>query len=494
MRSAQVIQLLLLVPSLAWGQTTDISGTWRGQANGPGGQSVPLMLTLRAEGGKLTGAFTGPPPDTAKPIVDGAINGDHLTFRVLGGGDPTEAPREFRFDATVSGGRMRGTVSNPRGMQIEFALEKDTSTGAAPEGGQPLHVGAAPGSPAAGVATPPVLTGPDPAPQPAVEAILGALDDHEVVALGSIAHGTLDMDHLVLDLLRDPRLPGKVQDIAVECGNALYQPLLDRYIAGGAVSLADVRQVWRNTSQPMECPFSLFYNALFPLVRRINQLLPAGSRLRVLACDPPIDWSRVHRPEDLHGLMGRDESIASVIENEVLARHRKALMLFGINHIRHGVGAVGIYESRFPGVTLVVAEHHGFGEGTPFARYNDTLEQRMSRWPVPSMISLRGTWLNDLPAGYFDPEDAVGTLHGYPGVDAYVYLGPRDLLLMEPAPAASVLDTAYIAELRRRAASSDGLGGPADPATIVRREMDASVFLQDTVPGVTPVRTMQRHP
>ncbi len=349
MRSAQVIQLLLLVPSLAWGQTTDISGTWRGQANGPGGQSVPLMLTLRAEGGKLTGAFTGPPPDTAKPIVDGAINGDHLTFRVLGGGDPTEAPREFRFDATVSGGRMRGTVSNPRGMQIEFALEKDTSTGAAPEGGQPLHVGAAPGSPAAGVATPPVLTGPDPAPQPAVEAILGALDDHEVVALGSIAHGTLDMDHLVLDLLRDPRLPGKVQDIAVECGNALYQPLLDRYIAGGAVSLADVRQVWRNTSQPMECPFSLFYDALFPLVRRINQLLPAGSRLRVLACDPPIDWSRVHRPEDLHGLMGRDESIASVIENEVLARHRKALMLFGINHIRHGVGAVGIYEVTVPG-------------------------------------------------------------------------------------------------------------------------------------------------
>lgn len=89
-------------------------------------------------------------------------------------------------------------------------------------------------------------------------------------------------------------------------------------------------------------------------------------------------------------------------------------------------------------------------------------------------------------------EDVAGTLHGHRGVDAYVYLGPRDLLLMEPMTAASVLDTTYIAELRRR--NFGRVGEPADPATILRREMEGSVFLQDTTPGVTPVRAMQRHP
>ncbi len=41
--------------------------------------------------------------------------------------------------------------------------------------------------------------------------------------------------------------------------------------------------------------------------------------------------------------MDRDESIASVIEREVLAKHRKALMLFGAFHIMHGMGAAALY-------------------------------------------------------------------------------------------------------------------------------------------------------
>jgi hypothetical protein len=47
------------------------------------------------------------------------------------------------------------------------------------------------------------------------------------------AHGNKDIDDLILRLLRDPRFPGKVNDIVVECGNSLYQGTLDRYIAGG---------------------------------------------------------------------------------------------------------------------------------------------------------------------------------------------------------------------------------------------------------------------
>ena len=106
------------------------------------------------------------------------------------------------------------------------------------------------------------------------------------------AHGNKDLDDLILHLVRDPAFPTKVNDIAVECGNSLYQSVLDRYIAGADIPFSEARQVWRNTTQPM-CDVSAFYEELFPLVRRINQKLLPEKRIRVLAGDPPLDWSKV---------------------------------------------------------------------------------------------------------------------------------------------------------------------------------------------------------
>jgi hypothetical protein len=210
----------------------------------------------------------------------------------------------------------------------------------------------------------PTLTGSDPKPQDATKAILAALDKYEVVGMGA-AHGNQDLDQFILNLIRDPDLPGKINDIVVECGNSLYQPILDRYIAGDDVPLDEARQVWRNTTQPM-CSVSAFYEELFPLVRRINQRLPPGKRFRVVAADPPVDWSKIKTAADFgHGqFMMRDPVIASVMEKEVLSKHRKALMLFGALHLYHNhagpmlfASAVEAYEKNYPGVTFVIADH-----------------------------------------------------------------------------------------------------------------------------------------
>src|SRR5580698_4580572 len=107
--------------------------------------------------------------------------------------------------------------------------------------------------PALGVAQTPQQTRPagsDPAPEPALPAILAAFDKYEVVAMDA-GHGLKDVDDFILSLIRHPAFSEKVNDIAVECGNSLYQPLLDRYIAGEDVPFTDVRKVWRNTSQFM---------------------------------------------------------------------------------------------------------------------------------------------------------------------------------------------------------------------------------------------------
>jgi len=64
-------------------------------------------------------------------------------------------------------------------------------------------------------------------------------------------------------------------------------------------------------------------------------------------------------------------------------------------------------------------------------------------------------------------------------VDAYLYLGPRDLLLNEPTPAEVFLDKEYMAELQRRSAIMGG--GPitdqANPEKVSER--DSNPFFYD---------------
>jgi hypothetical protein len=234
----------------------------------------------------------------------------------------------------------------------------------------------------------------------------------------------------------------------------------------------------------------------------------------MLACDPPIDWGKVKTRDDathdpaepatVLQAMERDPAIASVMEREVFSKHHKALMLFGTGHLYHTHGgpmlhasAVEMYEKNHPGVTLVIADHTGFGSYSPMEKYNDEFESRMAAWPVPSLVEvLPGTWLADLlekthSLGMFimfrvgkdgkRTETPVNS-GGVPPtkmVDAYLYLGPRDLMLKDPHPAEVFLDKDYMAEMKRRAAimGEGPVADQADPEKLSDR--DYSPFLYD---------------
>ncbi|SED14975.1 hypothetical protein SAMN04489727_6631 [Amycolatopsis tolypomycina] len=302
-------------------------------------------------------------------------------------------------------------------------------------------------------------------PDPA-GALLAAFDSHAIVAKSSPDVGTF-----VFDLIRDPRFPGRVNDVAVECGNARLQPLLDAYIFGAAVP--EISHVWRDTTQP-SCGFSTFYEQLFALIRQVNTTLPSSRKIRVLAGDPPIDWSRVHTPADLEPFLDRDASITSVVKTQVLQRNRKVLMLFGLGHLTHngGSAAVAQLEREYPGAAYVIADHRGFTSD------NARLEQRLGRWPA--LVPVQGSWLGSLETTYFPVNrDYPPGTRGYPGVDAYMYEGPADLLVREPLSARAVLDTEYLTELRRRASAIDA---PPDsiewPETFFERERSSGVLLR----------------
>jgi hypothetical protein len=324
-------------------------------------------------------------------------------------------------------------------------------------------------------------TGSEPVPEPAVPAILAAFDKYEIVAMPE-AHGMKDIDDFIFALIRNPDFPKKVNDIAVECGNSLYQPVLDRYIAGENVPFAEARKVWRNTTQPA-CGMSGFFEQFFPVVRAINLKLSPEKRLRVLACDPPIDWDKVKSFQDGFKFFAhRDENIASVMENEVLSKHRKALMVFGTFHLVHTPGAknaVSIFEKDYPNRTFVISDF-GVVHAPPIS------SEAFAGWPVPSLAKTKGTWLGALDlTHFFEP---MTTIHEgdcvvhkeFPKhlqkpmadlVDAFLYLGPLDLQLKEQIPADIALDVDYRRELQRRDSLPQFVGeAPRAPTQTLQAE------------------------
>ncbi len=322
--------------------------------------------------------------------------------------------------------------------------------------------------------------GAEPVAEPAIPAILAAFDKYDVVGMPA-GHGLKDLDDLILTLVRNPGFWKKVNDIEIECGNSLYQDLLDRYTSGADVPFREVQRVWRNTSQP-PCGLSGFYEQMVPLVRAINQKLPREKAIRVLCGDPPLDWDQIKNVEDMHKAvlsLRRDTSIASVLEKEVLARHRKALMLMGTFHLLRGAGA--LFERKYPNSTFVISELGTFG-----TNLTDYSNRPFATWPIPALARIKGTALGRLDLSKFLPppmtvDQDCNPHNDFPGplrkpveelFDAVLYLGPQDLRLWEKIPADIVLDADYMKERHRRAA----LPGSPTPAVQTSDGLDRQIF------------------
>jgi hypothetical protein len=230
------------------------------------------------------------------------------------------------------------------------------------------------------------------------------------------------------------------------------------------------------------CGVSAFYEQLFPLVRRINQRLSLSKRLRVVAAGPPVDWNDIKNQADVTPFLGQslDENYAAVMDKEVFAKQRKALMLFGNGHLVHGVevppaaaefaipqGTVARYERKHPGVTFVIDQFDIIPGlcNAPGSANSAGLKAKMEMWPVPSLVRTKGT---ALPGATIALGGKVTVL-----IDAFLYLGPRDLALAEPSPADIFLDTEFMAELHRRASLTGEQTRKQDALSAISWSIDA---------------------
>ena len=279
--------------------------------------------------------------------------------------------------------------------------------------------------------------------QPAVAFLASAVQRHSLVALGE-HHGSTETRDFLAALLRHPSVPGTVNDIVVEFGNARYQAAMDTYIAGERMTLNDVRGAWENTTQVTGVWLSPIYAGIVGDIRALNAALPPGKRFRVLLGDPPIDWNSVTSPADEDMNDWRDSSFAWVVDKHVVQRNRRAILFIGGAHLgRRAVfpnSLIQLLDARYPGRTLVA-------DVIEPDRMDTTLSSRVARWPVGSAAAVRGSWLGQADAARAGFTLSTGTLEE--NIDVALYLSPQPLSSVAPEIDWS---SPYGVELRRRQA------------------------------------------
>ena len=276
-----------------------------------------------------------------------------------------------------------------------------------------------------------------------ISAIVDAFQSHAIVALGNVEFRGNEQSHAFqLELIRDPRLASVANDIVVEFGNSRYQDIIDRFIRGEDVPEAALRRVWQDTTQ-IEYEWDLpIYEEFFRAVRAVNASLPRSRQLRVLLADPPIDWEQVHNVEDLHRAMGdRDGYAVDLLRREVLVKNRRALVIYGGQHLLRKNTAQGASSEPLGGI---VARLEKEGPLRAFTILPETrrdlraLQMDVASWRIPSLTILRGT---SLGSAIWDPRRPVRIEEQS---DAILYLGPpSSMTASKPAPALCA-DRVYI--------------------------------------------------
>jgi len=327
--------------------------------------------------------------------------------------------------------------------------------------GQPLHAGQS-------VSTRPTT------PREPVSAVLDAFRSHPLVALGEGRHGNEQSHEFRLALIRDPRFPSLVNDIVVEFGSASHQAVMDRFVRGGQVPDQELRLAWRDTTQPHTIWDRPIYEEFFRAVRALNSSLPRDRQLRVLLGDPPIDWNRVGSEADYGTLVSdnRNRHPFALIQREVLAKKRRALIIYGDMHFvrQH---ALYNYDASFSldSNSIVTLLERGTSRTKVFTIWTNTtadlekVQTDVPSWPRPSLAVLRDTVLGAEDFRFYNPTEMArySFRNGKPDFsnpiprdqwrsmsmqdqfDAILYLGPISSITISPLSPALCSDAAYIA-------------------------------------------------
>ncbi len=93
---------VLLIVSAITAAAADVAGTWKTSYKNSEGQIRESTLTLKVDGGKLSGEISSPRGKV--PVTEGSIDGGKISFTVVRKGNGDEIP--IRFTGSVKGDTM----------------------------------------------------------------------------------------------------------------------------------------------------------------------------------------------------------------------------------------------------------------------------------------------------------------------------------------------------------------------------------------------------
>lgn len=318
----------------------------------------------------------------------------------------------------------------------------------------------------------PVAAQPSAKPPPVMPATVKALDgifagfkDRPLVGIGD-AHGLAQEQEFYAAIIRDPRFASDVGNLVVEFGGAAQQKTLDRFINGENVSYPELRRVWTDVVGWVPTVTYQGFVNIYATVREVNMKLPKDRRIKVWLGEPAIDWTKVRTAKDWQPLNAqRDRHPAQLVEREILAKGKKAMLIYGTWHL--GIDPTNLrqlVQQKNPKAFFIVMPYPGFHEQACADRFEKTLN-----WAVPSLIA---PFVSTPAAGrilqpgcnVFDPADWAGDDPAQAAreiaagnrnnlgldADAMLYLGPKKTLVRSPTMLDMYLDLDFRREMDRR--------------------------------------------
>lgn len=301
----------------------------------------------------------------------------------------------------------------------------------------------------------------------AVDGILMAFQDHPLVGLGDF-HGLAQEEDFYASLIRDKRFAKEVGNVVVEFGDAAQQDTIDRYVSGEYVPYEQLRKVWEDNVGWIPTVTALGYIDFYAQLRAVNLGLPPDQRIHVWLGDPPIDWSRINTHKDFFALLvQRNTYPAEIINSQILAKKKKALVIYGAFHFYGARSLRTLVEDHQPGAFFLVTPYTGFDEKS----CSDAFEQTTRDWPLPALATpVRGSRLEAqlsasgchvLPPSEYNlgpnpseaekqkREDSENQASGISG-NALLYLGPANGLTQSARSPDIYIDLDFSKEIDRR--------------------------------------------
>ena len=283
----------------------------------------------------------------------------------------------------------------------------------------------------------------------AIEGVLAEFRTHPIVGIAD-SHGLAQEEDFYVSLVRDRRFAVEVGNVVVEFGDAAQQKTIDRYLAGDEVPYVELRKVWSDTVGWVPTVTSLGYINFFAAVRAVNLTLPAERRINIWLGEPPIDWSKIKTRDDLPpNSRERDIYPAELIRTQILAKNKKALVIYGNYHFHGDQSLRELVDQDQPGALFLINPYTGFTD-SPCSR---AFEQVIRDSPSPSLATpVRGSSLQRQlqSAGCSGVEE-----------DTFLLLGPAAELTWSPQSPDLYLDPSFRKEIERRNLINFGQALPA---------------------------------